>query len=385
MNNAAAPRTDQAPIVWANTLMFSLTLLAALTVVPWYGLSVGYSGAAWGWFAFLLVANGLSITAGYHRLWAHRTYSAHWSVRLFFMVFGAMAIQNSILIWASGHRIHHQHVDDVEQDPYSARRGLWFSHIGWMIRDHRSGRTDFGNVPDLKRDPLVMFQHRHYLAMILATNIGIPLVLGWLAGDVWGVLLLGGVLRLVVSHHATFFINSLAHYWGSQPYTDQNTARDNPWLALVTYGEGYHNFHHLYANDYRNGVCWWQWDPTKWLIRALAWLGLARSLKRTPDFTIQRARTAMQFRRLEQRISSRRRGTTLLDGDALRAEVAREYEVFTATVAAWKRARDEWYTRTRDQLAQRLERSEFRRQMAAHVASLREQYRRLQLLQARLA
>lgn len=368
--------------------MFVLTLLGALTVVPWYGFAVGYSSAAWICFAALLVATGLSITAGYHRLWAHRAYAAHPVVRLVFMVFGTMAIQNSILVWASGHRTHHRHVDDVDRDPYSARRGLWFSHIGWMLRDYPSGRPDFSNVPDLRRDPLVMFQHRHYLLLVLLTNLGLPLLIGAAVGDVAGVLLLGGLLRLVVNHHVTFFINSLAHCWGAQPYTDENTARDNLLLAFLTYGEGYHNFHHLYAGDYRNGVRWWQWDPTKWLIRGLSVIGLCGNLRRIPDFTIQRARLAMQFRRLERRIAARGAGASAsprLDLDVIRRQLAREYEIFMSTVEAWIRARDEWYARTRHRIAQRLERSDFRRQSRAYLQTLRAQRRRLEMLGAQLA
>ena len=117
---------------------------------------------------------------------------------------------------------------------------------------------------------MLAFQHRFYLPLALATNFGIPLLAGWAIGDVWGTFILAGVLRLVVSHHVTFFINSLAHMWGSRPYTEENTARDNPVLAFFTYGEGYHNYHHIFAHDYRNGVRWWQWDPTKWLIAGLA-------------------------------------------------------------------------------------------------------------------
>ena len=101
---------------------------------------------------------------------------------------------------------------------------------------------------------MVAFQHRHYLALALVTNIGIPLLLGLLHGDLLGMMLLAGVLRMVMTHHTTFFINSLAHIWGSQPFTDRNSARDNGILAFFTFGEGYHNFHHLFENDYRNGI-----------------------------------------------------------------------------------------------------------------------------------
>src|SRR5947207_13069702 len=136
------------PRNWITTLLCLLTFLAAVVLVPWYGLKSGFSAGAWGFFAFFLIANGMSITGGYHRLWAHRTYEAHWSLRLFYMVFGTMALQNSVFAWCSGHRAHHLHVDDVDRDPYSARRGFWFSHIGWMLRHYPSGRPDFCNLPD---------------------------------------------------------------------------------------------------------------------------------------------------------------------------------------------------------------------------------------------
>ena len=222
------------------------------------------------------------------------------------MLFGAMSLQNSILIWASQHRTHHRFVDDVERDPYSAKRGFWFSHMGWILRNYKSGENDFSNARDLERDPMVMFQHRYYLPLTLGDeHRRCRLRIGWAVGDMWGVFLLAGLLRLVVNHHFTWFINSLAHMWGSQPYTDENTARDNGWLALLTYGEGYHNFHHIFQNDYRNGVRWWQWDPTKWLIAALSAVRLATGLKRVPDLWIQRAQLAMQFKRIEAALEKR--------------------------------------------------------------------------------
>ncbi len=294
---------EQAPRMWVNTLMFLFTFLGAIIVVPWYGVVYGYGAAAWTTFAVLLAATGLSISAGYHRLWAHRTYRAHWSVRLAFMIFGAMALQNSIRAWSSGHRNHHRYIDDNLRDPYCARRGFWFSHIGWMLRDYPSGKRDDSNIRDVLRDPIAVFQDRYYVPLVLATNIGVPLAIGWWVNDVWGVFLLGGLLRLVVNHHATFFINSLAHIWGSQPYTDANTARDNGLLALLTYGEGYHNFHHRYAGDYRNGVRWWQWDPAKWLIFGLSWLHLTHDLKRLPAAEIERARLSTRLKRLDETLA----------------------------------------------------------------------------------
>src|SRR5579863_6152414 len=331
-----------APRIWSTTFMFAATFLAALLLVPWYGLKHGYSAGAWGFFVFFLYANGLSITGGYHRLWAHRSYDAHWALRIFYLVFGTMALQNSVLVWSSGHRAHHLNVDDVDRDPYSIRRGFWFAHIGWMMREYPSGIPDFSNVPDLRRDPMLVFQHRFYLPLALLANFALPLLAGWLIGDIWGTLILAGVLRLVVSHHVTFFINSLAHMWGSRPYTDANSARDNPILAFFTYGEGYHNFHHIFAHDYRNGVRWWQWDPTKWLISGLQWVGLTRRLKRTPFFQIQRALLAMQFTRAQEKLARLKAVTGQSHIEQLRQRIAHEYESFLAAISDWARVKEQW-------------------------------------------
>jgi stearoyl-CoA desaturase (delta-9 desaturase) len=381
MTTAAQAET---PLVWTNILVFALTMLGAVVAVPWYGIVHGYGTAAWLAFAVFLCLNELSITAGYHRLWAHRAYDAHWSVRLAYLIFGTMALQNSVLVWASNHRSHHAFVDDNERDPYSARRGFWFSHIGWMLRDYPSSRTTFANARDLQRDPMLMFQHRFYVPLAVAANVGLPLLAGWLAGELWGVFLLGGVLRLVVSHHFTFFINSLAHIWGKQPYTDRNTARDNGLLAVLTFGEGYHNFHHLYGSDYRNGVRWWQWDPTKWLIRGLEALRLARNLKRVPDVMIQRARLTMQMQRIEARLSQARSRWHLPDIDRFREQLAAEYQALATLVGDWTRAREAWVERTRAGLAERWERASFRRQTREVLGNMRLLRRRLALMQERL-
>jgi stearoyl-CoA desaturase (delta-9 desaturase) len=329
--------------------MFALTAVVSVTVVPWYGFTHGYSAAAWIWFAVLLYANGLAITTGYHRLWSHKTYDAHWSVRLVLMLFGSMALQNSVLHWAANHRSHHQFVDDNDRDPYSAGRGLWFSHIGWMLRSYPSGEAEFGTVRDLQKDPIVAFQHRHYLKIALGLKVGLPLALGWLHGDLWGVFLLAGVLRLVVSHHFTFLINSAAHAFGRQPYSDEHSARDNGWLAFLTYGEGYHNFHHQFAHDFRNGIRWWQWDPSKWIIGSLSWVGLTTKLRRTPDVVIQRARLDMQFRRVKDALEHKRASLPHVDLERIRSSVAHEYEQFAATLAKWSRLTDAWYQKTREQ------------------------------------
>ncbi len=269
-----------APKRWDVISMFLLTTSGAIAAAV-YGIFVGYDGYTWGMFALFASLNNLAITTGYHRLWSHGAFKTHWSIRVLLALGGAFAFQNSILKWASDHRRHHRFVDDNVRDPYAASRGFWFSHMGWMLRDYPSARLDFSNVPDLQMDPIVRFQHRHYLSLAIGLNLGIPIVVGAMNGDVLGALLLVGFVRLAACHHTTFFINSLAHIWGRQPYSKENTAKDNPLIAVLTFGEGYHNFHHAFPGDYRNAIRWWQWDPTKWLIRGLWLLGLAKDLKTT--------------------------------------------------------------------------------------------------------
>lgn len=372
---------DRAPRNWTTTVLFTLTFFVAVTVVPWYGLAHGYRPAIWIWFALLLGANGMSITCGYHRLFAHGSYDAHPALKLGYLLFGAMALQNSALNWSAAHRVHHRWVDDPDRDPYCARRGLWFSHIGWMLRNYPSGEPDYSCVADLRRDRLVSWQHRHYFTLAPMMNIGLPLLLGWLDGDVLGTFLLVGILRLVVSHHVTFFINSLAHRWGAQPYTDENTARDNGVVALLTYGEGYHNFHHMFAHDYRNGVRWWQWDPSKWFICSMHWLGLTRNLKRVPWFKIQRALLDTQFRRAEQQLA-RQPGCAQIE--QLRARVAEEYKVFCAAVTAWTRLREQWLLQTKCAMMERWERSVLQSRLKELERDLYRQFRRMRVLSAQL-
>jgi stearoyl-CoA desaturase (Delta-9 desaturase) len=383
-----APRTEpQAPLIWVNVAMFALTLTAAVVLVPWYGLTHGFGTADWAVFVVFLAANGMAITAGYHRLWAHRAYEAHWTLRLVYLVFGTMALQNSAFVWCSGHRSHHLHVDDNERDPYSVQRGFWFAHIGWMLREYPSGIPDLSNIADLKRDPMLTFQHRYYVPLALATNFGLPLAAGLLFGDVWGMLILAGVLRLVWSHHVTFCINSLAHLWGSRPYSEAYSARDNPVVAVITYGEGYHNFHHSFAHDYRNGVRWWQWDPTKWLIATLQLLGLTRRLKRTPVFQIQRALLAMQFSRAQARLANLPpAGAWHIEQlEQLRARVAHEYDSFLAAVAEWARVKEQWLAEKKRAVLEHWTQVDLQRRLRDIERSLSLQLRRMRLLQAQLA
>ena len=366
------------PLNWPAIIMFGLTHGLVLTLLPWYALTHDFSLAAWIGAAFFMGATGMSITAGYHRLWSHRAYEAHWLVRLPLMLFGAMSLQNSTLIWASLHRVHHKNVDHVDLDPYSIRRGFWFAHMGWMLRDYPSAELDLSNVRDLEKDPLLAFQHKHYLGLALFMNIGMPLLVGAAFGDAWGFLLLGGLLRIVLNHHFTFFINSAAHWWGRRPYTLENSARDNDLISLVTFGEGYHNYHHLFQWDYRNGIRWWQFDPTKWLIYGCSTLGLAWNLKRVPEFLVQRAMLERQFAEARLGLEGCNHHPTRLQ--ALQTLLQHEVEAFGAIMGEWRSLQTDRFEAARKQIADTWENSEVRRRLAHLEESLRMQSKRVRLL-----
>lgn len=333
------------PIIWTNVLLFSITFLISAIAVPYYALTVGFTAVEIIATILCLGYCGMSITAGYHRLWAHKTYEAHPVLQWFFAIGGAFALQNSALHWSSDHRVHHKFVDQNDKDPYSAQRGFWFSHIGWMLREYQSQRySDYSNVRDLQNNPIVMFQHKHYLLLTVVTNFGIPLFLGFLTDSYLGMVLSVGVLRLVLSHHFTFFINSLAHIWGNQPYTDENSARDNGVLAFLTYGEGYHNFHHIFEYDYRNGIRWWQFDPTKWLIKSCSWLGLTRNLKVCPEDRIMKAKALMQLKRAQAKAKM------LPDAELLLARMEQEYALLLDRMQAYYAVQKQLLQQKKDQL-----------------------------------
>ena len=363
---------NKPPLNMVNVIIFAGLPVAALILVPLWGVYHGFDSFQWLWALAFLYLNGLSITGGYHRLWSHKAYEASPALKWFFALWGAGALQNSILIWASDHRRHHRHVDDNELDPYSAGRGLWFSHMGWMLRTYKSNDQDFSNAPDLLRDPVVVWQDKHYVALTLLMNLGLPLMLGIWHGDIIGTVLLVGLLRLVVNHHVTFFINSLAHFWGSRPYTETNSARDNGFLAFLTYGEGYHNYHHIFQADYRNGIRWWQWDPTKWMIALCSHVGLARNLNRVPDFKVQRAILDTAFQRARNKLEHAQNSESLLE------MLEREYQLFTESVNQWTALQAERYERTKEQLTGALEERKHQLQQKWENAALHTKLKTLE-------
>jgi len=276
--------TQRKQINWTNTLFLTLTpiigivgtaLLCAFSFVHWQ---------TWVLAGAMLVAGGLSITAGYHRLFAHKTYKAAWPARLFFVLFGAATFEGSVFEWTTDHRDHHRYTD-TDKDPYSVKVSFWHAHIGWLITLDVKKRH-FSNIDDLKKSRLLRLQHRYYLLICTVMGFGFPTAIAALWGDPLSGFIVAGALRIFLGHHATFCINSLCHILGKRTYSDKMSARDNWVSALLTFGEGYHNYHHKFPIDYRNGIRFYQFDPTKWLIRGLSYIGLASHLHRVPRYRI---------------------------------------------------------------------------------------------------
>ena len=281
-------RVQKPDIIWANVVFLSVTPILAVAGLVWWFTQASFSWVPIAAYLVLHLATGMGITAGYHRLFSHRSYKASTPVKLMFAILGAATFENSIVEWCADHRRHHRMVD-TDDDPYNAGRGFWYSHIIWICEKGRYD-GDFSNVKDLLRDPVCSWQHRHYVSIGSAFNVLVPLGLGLLYGDILTMFIWAGAVRIVMVHHTTFLINSWAHAFGTQPYSDQNTARDSVWLAFLTHGEGYHNYHHAFETDYRNGRAWYHWDPSKWLIAGLSAVGLASDLRRIPDDMVLRRR-----------------------------------------------------------------------------------------------
>jgi len=325
------------PLHVPNVLFLTLSPLAALAGALYYIPRYGVRPIEIVVFVLMFFATGLSITAGYHRHFAHVSYKAHPLIRIFYLVFGACAMQNSALNWASDHRIHHRFTD-TNQDPYNAGQGFFWSHVGWIFYQSREEKQ-LTNVGDLLRDRWVRWQHRYDVAIALVVGFAIPMLVGSFIGRAFGFLLWAGLIRVVVVHHATFFINSLAHMWGDQPYSRKDTSRDSWWLALLTNGEGYHNFHHMFPSDYRNGIHWYQWDPTKWMIGILNLAGMTSKLHRVPPQLILRARMEVEAIEAEKHIQTMPREV----GHSWRENVALAKGRFDHALTEWGTTRARYW------------------------------------------
>lgn len=242
---------------------------------------------SWGAIALFLITymiGGLSITVGYHRLFAHKAYSANPFFEWCVLLGSTLSLEMSALMWSHDHRNHHNHVD-TDKDPYSIKKGFWYAHILWLFDYERN--FDKSLVDDLLKNPRVVLQDRHYSLLVIGVNLTIFGIGCWLVGP-FASFYFGFLLRMALIHHSTWFINSLCHTIGSKTYARELSAVDNAVLALLTFGEGYHNYHHAFAADYRNGIRWYHFDPSKWIIWLASKLGMARNLRAINDIALQK-------------------------------------------------------------------------------------------------
>ncbi|MDA9987297.1 acyl-CoA desaturase, partial [Crocinitomicaceae bacterium] len=273
---------------------YNWNMVVVLTLIPLIGvfgtgIYVYNQGVVWQEPLLLFILwflSGMGITMGYHRLFSHKAYKTNVFVEWLLMIFGSMALENTILKWCSDHRIHHTKAE-TKEDPYSITEGFWHAHIGWIVKNGSEENNRVRGVKDLKSKSAVVFQNKYYFTIGIIGGFIIPLAIGFIYGRPMGALLWAGFLRLTIVHHATFFINSMCHYFGRQTYDIKSTARDSWFVSWFTFGEGYHNYHHKFQWDYRNGVKWFAYDPSKWIIKGLSFFGITYDLKEVKENVIE--------------------------------------------------------------------------------------------------
>jgi stearoyl-CoA desaturase (delta-9 desaturase) len=276
--DVAAVVDDNAPVAapvdrprWLRNSPFWLMHGLAIVGVAW----VGWSWAALPWLAGGYAVRMFGVTAGYHRYFAHRSYKAGRGMQLFLAIIGASAAQKGPLWWAGHHRRHHKH-SDLPTDVHSPRHhGVWGSHLGWFLGP-RHVKTDLSALPDIARFPEIRFVDRFHDLVILGA-LALTFLLGGTTGLVWG-----GFAAIVLCWHSTFTINSLAHVWGKRRYPTSDDSRNNAFLAIITFGEGWHNNHHHYQRSARQGFYWWEIDISYYVLKAFEAVGLVREVSGVP-------------------------------------------------------------------------------------------------------
>jgi stearoyl-CoA desaturase (delta-9 desaturase) len=263
-----APHDD---IVYPAAIPFILVHVACLGAI-WTGVTAQALIVA----AVLYAVRMFAVTGGYHRYFSHRSYKTSRLGQFFLAFLCQTSAQRGVVWWSAIHRHHHLH-SDTEHDVHSPRHhGFLYSHIGWIFNPS-SWRPDYGTVRDLTRYPEITFLDR--FTYTPAFLLGFAL---WLWGG-WTMLVVGFFWSTVALYHGTFFINSLAHVHGSQRYLTGDDSRNNFLLALITFGEGWHNNHHHYQSSTRQGFKWWEVDITYYILRMLSWTGLVWDLRAPPE------------------------------------------------------------------------------------------------------
>ncbi len=260
---------------------------------------VGFSWTALSVALLLYALRMFAITAFYHRYFSHRAFKTSRVCQFLFAALGCTALQQGPLWWAAHHRHHHSHSDDSEDMHSPQQLGFWWSHLGWFLAPD-AGPTNWKLVPDFAKFPELRWLDRyHYvpaivLAAILMSSGTLLSVYcpSWQA-DGWQLLIWGFVSTIAV-YHATYKVNSLAHVVGRRRYETKDNSRNNFWIALLTFGEGWHNNHHHYPNSARQGFFWWELDFTYYILKGMSWVGLVWDLRPVAPHMLNRNLTSTQ-------------------------------------------------------------------------------------------
>jgi len=297
------PARQKRTINWSNGFFLSMFHLGALAALFFWSWQAIVTAVVLYW-----VAGSLGIGMGYHRLLTHRGYKVPRIVEYFLATCGSLALEGGPIQWAATHRIHHAHTDR-EGDPHTPRDGRWWSHVGWILRgdaQQHDQATIARYVPDLAKDRFYVWLDRLYYVPLIV------LALALFAFGGWSVMLWGIFVRGTLALHATWLVNSATHLWGRQRFDTGDDSTNSWWVAMLTFGEGWHNNHHAHPTSARHGFKWYEVDVNWWGIRALQFLGLARGIKRV---RFKKSATVWQL------VSGERRTKTSL-GRALKAHVA---------------------------------------------------------------
>lgn len=261
---------DRQGMNWLTTIVLALLHLGAIAAL------FMFSWKAFAAAVFLYwMATGLGISMGYHRLHTHRSYKVPTALEYFFAVCGTLTLEGGPIFWVATHRVHHQN-SDQPGDPHSPRDGGWWAHAGWILlgeTKHNNTRLMSKYAPDLAKDRFyVWLNNNHWIPVVL---LGVLLLaIGGLPMMLWGI-----CVRVVFGLHATWLVNSATHMWGSRRFATRDDSRNNWWVALLTFGEGWHNNHHAHPTSARHGLTWYEFDPTWITLKLLRIFGVARSIQ----------------------------------------------------------------------------------------------------------
>jgi stearoyl-CoA desaturase (delta-9 desaturase) len=259
-----------------KSLPFTLLHVVAL-VTPFF------VGITWGDVAlciFMYYLRMFGITAGYHRYFSHRAYKTGRIFQFLLAFLGTTAMQKGVLWWAAHHRKHHKYSDQPEDIHSPVQNTLYWAHVGWIL-SRRYDATDWARIQDFAKYPELRWLNKYYVLPPMFGGFLLYLYNGW-AGFVWG-----GLVSSVLLWHGTFTINSLSHVWGSRRYKTTDDSRNNPVLAMITMGEGWHNNHHYYQSTANQGFFWWEVDLSYYILRALSVFGIVWDLRTPPKHILE--------------------------------------------------------------------------------------------------